>query len=66
MLPFGGLYVAGGIAPKILPAIQEGDRFLRAMKNKGRVGPILDRVPTYIVLNQKIGLLGAALCAAQI
>lgn len=65
LLPYGGLYVAGGIAAKILPLMQEGN-FIKAFKDKGRVSPLLEQVPVYIVLNPQVGLIGAALCATQI
>lgn len=65
LLPYGGLYVAGGIAAKILPLIQEGS-FLRAFTQKGRMRSILEDVPVQIVLNPQVGLIGAALCAARL
>jgi glucokinase len=65
LLPYGGLYVAGGIAAKILPLIQKGD-FLRAFGQKGRVSPLLEQVPVRIVLNPQVGLIGAAICASRI
>jgi glucokinase len=63
-LPYGGFYVAGGIAAKILPLIQEGS-FLRAFGQKGRVSPLLERVPVHVVLNAQVGLIGAAICASR-
>ena len=65
LLPYGGLYVAGGIAAKILPLIKEGS-FLRAFGQKGRVSPLLEKVPINIVLNPQVGLIGAAICASRI
>lgn len=65
LLPYGGLYVAGGIAPKILPLIQE-ERFLLNFSQKGRMRPLLEDIPVYIVLNQEVGLIGAAICAARL
>ncbi len=65
LLPYGGLYVAGGIAAKILALIQEGS-FLRAFGQKGRVSPLLERVPVHVVLNPQVGLIGAAICASRI
>lgn len=65
LLPYGGLYIAGGIAAKILPLIKEGS-FLRAFGQKGRVSPLLERVPLYVVLNPQVGLVGAAICASKI
>jgi len=65
LLPYGGLYIAGGIAPKILPLIQNGN-FLLNFSQKGRMRPLLEEIPVYIVLNQQVGLIGAALCAARL
>jgi glucokinase len=64
LLPYGGLYVAGGISAKILPLLQQGD-FMKAFKAKGRVSAVLDKIPVHVVLNPKVGLIGAALRAAQ-
>jgi glucokinase len=65
LLPYGGLYIAGGIAAKILPLMQQGG-FVQAFLNKGRMNALLKQVPIYIVLSPEVGLLGAALCAAQL
>lgn len=65
LLPYAGLYVAGGIAAKILPLIQEGS-FLNAFNHKGRVSPLLKMVPVHVVLNPQVGLIGAALCATRL
>jgi glucokinase len=58
-LATGGLYVAGGIAPKILPRIQHGP-FLEAFLEKDMYRPLLERIPVHVVLNDKTALLGAA------
>jgi len=65
LLPYGGLYIAGGIAPKILPLIQESS-FLSSLIDKGRMLPLLEIVPVHIVLNPKVGLIGAALYASTL
>ena len=62
LLPNGGLYLAGGIAPKNLPWLQS-DRFLSLLKSKGRVSHVLDEMPIAVVLNPKVGLIGAAIHA---
>jgi glucokinase len=62
LLPYGGLYIAGGIAAKILPLMQQG--FLPAFLHKGRMNSLLEQVPVRIVLNPQVGLLGSAICAA--
>jgi glucokinase len=58
-LPFGGLYIGGGIAPKILALLQRGD-FMRAFLNKGRLNAVLERMPVRISLNEEAALIGAA------
>ena len=65
LLPYGGLYIAGGIAPKILPLIQESS-FLSSLIDKGRMLPLLEMVPVHIVLNPQVGLIGAALYASKL
>lgn len=60
----GGLYIGGGIAPKILPCMQQGD-FLAAFLDKGRMRPLLETMPVKIILNDRAALYGPALFAAQ-
>jgi glucokinase len=63
ILTTGGVYVGGGIAPKILPKLQ-GGAFLEAFVSKGRMRPLLEAIPVRVILNDKTALLGAARCAA--
>lgn len=65
LLPYGGLYIAGGIAAKNLPLMQERD-FMDAFTSKGRMRGLLTRVPVHIVLNPQVGLIGAAICASRL
>ncbi len=65
LLPYGGLYIAGGIAPKILPLLQEGS-FLLNLTQKGRMQKILTEIPVHIILNSQVGLIGAAISAARL
>jgi glucokinase len=65
LLPYGGLYIAGGIAAKNLELMKRGE-FMRAFRDKGRMSSLLERVPVHIVLNPRVGLIGAALRAAQL
>jgi glucokinase len=65
LLPYGGLYIAGGIAPKILPLIQNSG-FLLNFTQKGRMRRLLEEIPVYVILNPQVGLIGAALCAARL
>ena len=62
VLALGGVYLSGGIAPKILPALTDG-RFIRAFVDKGRLDEILSKIEVRIALNQGTGLVGAAYCA---
>ncbi len=59
-LATGGVYVGGGIAPKILPKLQDGT-FLEAFRAKGRMSDLVGRIPLRIVLEPRAGLMGAAL-----
>ncbi len=59
ILPFGGVYVAGGIALKILPKLKDGS-FVRAFSDKAKLSTQLARIPMYVVLNEDAPVLGAA------
>ena len=59
----GGLFLAGGIAPKILPKLT-GPTFMQAFLDKGRLRALVESIPVHVVTNEKAGLLGAARCAA--
>ncbi|MEJ2588713.1 MAG: glucokinase [Deltaproteobacteria bacterium] len=61
-LTLGGLYLGGGIPPKILPALKMGN-FMKAFTNKGRFQALTSRIPVRVILNDKTALLGAADCA---
>ncbi|MGH7542420.1 MAG: glucokinase [Gemmatimonadota bacterium] len=58
-LSLAGLYVGGGIAPDILPALQDG-RFRAAFLDKGRMRDILADIPIRVILEPRAALLGAA------
>lgn len=60
----GGLYVGGGIAPKIMPLLESGP-FLNAFLDKGRMRPLLEAMPVRIILNDRAALYGPALFAVQ-
>ncbi len=57
-----GVFLGGGIAPKILPALADG-RFIEAFRAKAPLDEMVSRVPVSVVLNQEAGLLGAAVHA---
>jgi glucokinase len=61
-LTSGGIYLGGGIPPRILPKLEEGT-FLRAFTNKGRFEGLLRAIPVFVILNDKAALMGAAQCA---
>ncbi|MEN8205171.1 MAG: glucokinase [Pseudomonadota bacterium] len=63
LMATGGLYIAGGIAPKILPQMQNGT-FMDAFLAKGRMRGLLERIPVRVVLNDEAALQGAAIYAA--
>lgn len=63
-LPSGGVYLAGGIAPKILPRLQEGG-FMQAFNDKGRMQKLVSILPVQVITNPHCGLLGAAHYAAR-
>jgi len=65
-LPYGGLYIAGGIAPKNIDYItEEGSKFMEAFYDKGRVSKVLRDVPVKVVLAEDIGQRGAQLVAMR-
>jgi glucokinase len=64
MLALGGVYIGGGIAPKLLPKMQS-PLFLDAFCTKGRLSPLLKSMPVYVILNDKTALQGAAWFAAH-
>ena len=64
MLAHGGVYIAGGIAPKIAPKLQDG-AFISAFRNKGRFGRVLETIPVHVVMNDHVGLYGALAEAAH-
>ena len=55
----GGVYLGGGIPPRILPALENG-RFMEAFRRKGRLSDLVARIPVRVILNPKAALLGAA------
>jgi glucokinase len=59
----GGLFLAGGISPKILSRLK-GPLFMEAFLAKGRLRSMVESVPVQVITNEKAGLLGAARCAA--
>lgn len=61
----GGVFIGGGIAPKILPKLRS-DTFLRAFVAKGRYKRLLSAIPVHVILNEKAALLGTASYGASL
>ncbi len=59
VLAHGGMYLGGGIAPKMLKTLQNGV-FMAAFLDKGRMSPLLQSVPVRVILDDTCALLGAA------
>jgi len=64
-LAIGGVFVAGGIAPKILPVLQNG-RFMRAFVDAGRLSDLMSRIAVRVSLNPRAALVGAAYFALRL
>ncbi|MDE2088415.1 MAG: glucokinase [Gammaproteobacteria bacterium] len=64
-LATGGVYLAGGIAAKIIERLRAG-ALVRAFNDKGRMAPLLSSMPVRVILNPRVGLLGAALAASRL
>ena len=63
VLATGGVFIAGGIAPRIVGVLQSGP-FREAFEAKGRLRPVLTKIPVFVVTSREVGLLGAAALAA--
>ena len=61
----GGLYFAGGVAPKVIGSENAG-QLLNAFHDKGRMRPLLERMPVYLVHEQNLALRGAARTAINL
>ena len=59
VLALGGMYLGGGIAPKILKTLGGGG-FMQAFLDKGRLSPLLESIPVCVILDESCALLGAA------
>jgi glucokinase len=59
VLATGGIYLGGGIPPRIIPALED-EHFMESFTGKGRFSELLSRIPVHVILNPKIALIGAA------
>ncbi len=64
LLAIGGVFVGGGIAPKILPKLVNDSGFMEAFVSKGRLRPLMEQIPVQVIVNDETALLGAARYAA--
>ena len=64
-MALNGVYVAGGIAPKLLAKLKDGT-FMKSFTNKGRYKRLMSSIPVKVVMNQRTALLGAASVAATL
>jgi glucokinase len=62
-MALGGVFIAGGIAPKILPRLK-GPEFMQAFVEKGRMKPLMESMSVKVITNDRLALLGAARCAS--
>lgn len=60
----GGVFLGGGIVPHLLPFFKEG-KFMEAFCAKGRLSPVLSKIPVKVILNERTALLGAACFARE-
>lgn len=65
LLARGGVFVGGGMAPKLLPCQHTG-RFVEGFLAKGRMRPLLETIPVHVILDETAGLCGAAAVAVQL
>jgi glucokinase len=61
----GGVYLAGGIAPRIVDRLKAGG-FMAAFRDKGRLSALLSHIPVHVVINPNVGLLGSAAVAGRL
>jgi glucokinase len=64
-MTLNGVYIGGGIAPKLLGKLKDGT-FMKAFTSKGRYKRLMNSIPVKVVMNQQAGLLGAASVAATL
>lgn len=62
LLAVGGVYLGGGIAPRILEKLKDG-AFMKAFTDKGRLSQLLINTPVRVILESRAALMGAAACA---
>ena len=63
-MTIGGVYLGGGIPPKILDKLKE-DIFMNAFTDKGRFKDFMNKIPIRVILSDRTALIGAAHCALE-
>jgi glucokinase len=61
----GGVFIGGGIAPKIIWKLKDGT-FMKAFRDKGRLSRIVSQIPVRVIMNERTALLGAGSRAANL
>ncbi len=64
-LATGGVYLGGGIAPKVLERLRDPALFRAAFVDKGRLKPVMEKTPVRVILDDRVAMRGAAQVAAQ-
>mmetsp|Transcript_2228 Transcript_2228/g.5598 ORF Transcript_2228/g.5598 Transcript_2228/m.5598 type:complete len:91 (-) Transcript_2228:182-454(-) len=62
----GGVYIAGGITPKVIDRVHTGGLATAFLSRKGRFHSFLRSVPLYVVMDDKVGLLGSKMYGIQL
>jgi len=65
LMASGGVYLGGGISPRIITELQKGP-FMDAFRHKGRMSELLERIPVRVIMNPRAALLGAARYAMEL
>jgi glucokinase len=60
VLATGGVFIGGGIPPRILARLVNGQRFIQAFRDKGRFSDVLSQVPVHVIMHPRAALVGAA------
>ncbi len=64
LLAIGGVFVGGGIAPRIISTLTGNPAFMQSFVAKGRMQPLMEKIPVKVIINDETALLGAARYAA--
>lgn len=65
VMAMGGIYIGGGIAPKIIWKLRDGT-FMKSFKEKGRYSNMMGTIPVKVIINERTALMGAAYRAMEL